>query len=205
MGTPSASISRTVMPNSCARCAPVTTRRTASTRLCASAFTTPRSRPYSARVPVTTHTVFFFHSTCPLCRAPGSQLYFFILGKIALCRFAQHLVPAHGADAVARALYGEVLLRERFTLFDVPLCKDAFAGDRLVFGLAFLSRACGRRPAQALFFRTPATMAASSSGERLALWSGPGRALSSVKCFSITTAPSAAAAMSASMPAVWSE
>ena len=50
--------------------------------------------------------------------------------------------------------------------------------------------------------RTACTMARSSSGFRLAFWSGPGRFLSSVKCFSITTAPRAAAATSHSQPVV---
>ena len=47
---------------------------------------------------------------------------------------------------------------------------------------------------------TAVTMAASSAGSRLALWSGPSMFLSRVKCFSITAAPSTAAATSHSQP-----
>ena len=45
----------------------------------------------------------------------------------------------------------------------------------------------------------------SSFGSRLALWSGPSIFLSKVKCFSITLAPRATAAIGTSIPRVWSE
>ena len=60
-------------------------------------------------------------------------------------------------------------------------------------------------PSAASVWRTAPTMARNSAGSRLAFWSGPGSDLSSVKCFSITWAPSTAAATSHSHPGVWSE
>ena len=60
-------------------------------------------------------------------------------------------------------------------------------------------------PRAASTWRTASTIALNSAGSRLAFWSGPGRLLSSVKCFSMTVAPSTAAATSHSQPGVWSE
>ena len=57
MGRPSASISATVAPSRGQRCAPVTTSCKVSARLAASFWITGRSRPYSARVAVTTVTM----------------------------------------------------------------------------------------------------------------------------------------------------
>ena len=53
--------------------------------------------------------------------------------------------------------------------------------------------------------RMPRTMAANSCGSAEARWSGPGRALSRVRCFSIRAAPRATAASAASTPWLWSE
>src|SRR5659263_663761 len=51
----------------------------------------------------------------------------------------------------------------------------------------------------------PYTISLNSLGSREALCSGPGRFLSSVKCFSITHAPIATAAIGTRIPVVWSE
>ena len=53
-------------------------------------------------------------------------------------------------------------------------------------------------------FRIAFTIAFSSSGSKEALWSGPSIVQSSVKCFSIQEAPKATAAISTSIPKVWS-
>ena len=45
----------------------------------------------------------------------------------------------------------------------------------------------------------------SSNALRLDFWSGPSQDLLSVKCFSITSAPKATAAIEISIPKVWSE
>ena len=65
MGTPSASISFTVLPYSGARCAPVTSSATFRLSRRVRHWITGRSRPYSARVPVTIASVFFFVSIGP--------------------------------------------------------------------------------------------------------------------------------------------
>ncbi len=51
----------------------------------------------------------------------------------------------------------------------------------------------------------PRTSAASSSGSSENAESGPPSARRRVKCFSITQAPSATAAIATSMPSVWSD
>src|SRR5439155_13020710 len=52
--------------------------------------------------------------------------------------------------------------------------------------------------------RASLVSSASSSGVALQMWSGPGRPLLSVKCFSITRAPRPTATSAASIPIVWS-
>ena len=61
------------------------------------------------------------------------------------------------------------------------------------------------RPMAAWAARVAATRAAMSSGSAESLWSGPSSVLSRVKCFSMISAPSAAAAMATAVPMVWSE
>ena len=51
----------------------------------------------------------------------------------------------------------------------------------------------------------PCTIFLSSSGSKLALWSGPFKFLSKVKCFSTILAPKATAASGQLMPKLWSE
>ena len=57
-------------------------------------------------------------------------------------------------------------------------------------------------PSAFSMLRIPSIIALSSAGSRLALWSGPGRDLSVVKCFSIIVAPNATAAIGIS-PMEW--
>ena len=60
-------------------------------------------------------------------------------------------------------------------------------------------------PSEISIFRIPSTKFLNSLGSNDALWSGPSKSLSKVKCFSITLAPIATAASEISIPLVWSE
>ena len=77
------------------------------------------------------------------------------------------------------------------------------AGAR--FGTSHGAGAFTPSPSAAVAVRMPSTIARSSPGSSDAAWSGPGSERSSVKCFSTSTAPSAAAAIGTAMPRVWSD
>lgn len=77
-----------------------------------------------------THTGSFPHrAAAKFAAAAVLQFDFFVFFKVPRGRFAQHIVPAHGADAVAGAFGGQVVGGEHFTGLDGACRNNTLAGN----------------------------------------------------------------------------
>ncbi len=125
-------------------------------------------------------------------------------GQVAGEHAARHLLQFPGRDAGAGAQQRDVFRPQRL----------AARRARASATLRRTSARIGSSEAVGFFSGAPSasstsriwrTSAARSSSDSEALWSGPGMSRSRVKCFSITVAPSATAAVETASPSVWSE
>ena len=111
-----------------------------------------------------------------------------------------------GSDPEAWPLHSQLFASDWAAAWDVGCRHDARRASRYISRASSSDGPSNRPwPRAASTSRTPVTSARSSAGSIANGWSGPGIERSSVKCFSRSSMPSAAAPRGTEMPSVWSD